>query len=115
MDKILRLTLLIDFYGDLLTEKQYKAFEQYYMQDLSLNELGELYGVSPQAVRDLIRRTEKILEHYEEKLKLLEKHLEQEKKLEKIKELLKAIKDQIPESAPVENILLKLQAIIESF
>ncbi len=83
MDK-LRLTLLFDFYSALLTEKQSLFFELYFFNDLSLNEIAEQYGISPQAVSDLLKRTAKLLEDYEGKLNLLEKH---NFRLEKVREL----------------------------
>ena len=73
MDKIVWLSLLYDFYAVLLTEKQRFFYELYHLNDLSLNEIAEEQNISPQAVRDLLKRTEKILNNYEQKLKLIEK------------------------------------------
>ena len=61
MDDILQLTLLYDFYGELLTEKQKQVYELHYQNDLSLTEIGEELSISRQAVRDQLKRTEKIL------------------------------------------------------
>ena len=77
MDKILQETLLFDFYGELLTPKQRLFYEMYHLQDFSLSEIGEAQGVSPQAARDLIKRTEKILLRYETILGLVAKYQEQ--------------------------------------
>ena len=66
MDDILQLTLLYDFYGELLTEKQKQVYELHYQNDLSLTEIGEELSISRQAVRDQLKRTEKILLDYEE-------------------------------------------------
>ena len=71
MDDILQLTLLYDFYGELLTEKQKQVYELHYQNDLSLTEIGEELSISRQAVRDQLKRTEKILQDYEEKLQLV--------------------------------------------
>ena len=60
MDEILHLTLLYDFYGELLTEKQKQVFDLHYQDDLSLSEIGEELSISRQAVRDQLKRTEKI-------------------------------------------------------
>ena len=68
MDEILHLTLLYDFYGELLTEKQKQVFDLHYQDDLSLSEIGEELSISRQAVRDQLKRTEKILMDYEQKL-----------------------------------------------
>ena len=67
-----RMTLLFDFYGELLTEKQKQILTCNLLDDLSLSEIAELHHISPQAVRDMLKRTEKTLCYYESKLKLLE-------------------------------------------
>lgn len=82
MDKILFVTMLYDFYGELLTEKQRSVIELYYLNDLSLNEIGEQFGITRQAVHDMIKRTVKVLEQYEEKLKLFKKYSRQREKLD---------------------------------
>lgn len=73
LEKTTRMNFLFDFYQALLTDKQRSYMELYYLDDHSLGEIAESYGVSRQAVYDNIRRTEAMLEEYEEKLCLLEK------------------------------------------
>lgn len=68
MAKELKFVLLLDCYGDLLTEHQRNVMELYYCEDLSLAEIGSPLGITRQAVRSLIKRTEDILLNYEEKL-----------------------------------------------
>ncbi len=68
MPKELKFVLLLDCYGELLTEKQRSAMELYYFEDLSLSEIGEPLGITRQAVLNLIKRTENILQNYEDKL-----------------------------------------------
>ena len=68
MAKELRYVMLLDCYGDLLTEHQRKVMELYYCEDLSLAEIGSLLGITRQAVMSLVKRTGSILENYEEKL-----------------------------------------------
>jgi predicted DNA-binding protein YlxM (UPF0122 family) len=63
--------LLLDFYGALLTERQFSAYESNYLNDMSLNEIADSGGVSAQSVWDLVRRGEKLLEGYEAKLALI--------------------------------------------
>ncbi|MYV16767.1 putative DNA-binding protein [Furfurilactobacillus milii] len=65
-----RINSLFEFYEPLLTEKQKAYIEQYYGDDYSLGEIAENFDVSRQAVYDNIKRTEKILEGYEQKLHL---------------------------------------------
>ena len=70
MDKTIYLTVLYDYYGELLTEKQKKYFEDYYLENLSLSEISENEKISRNAVHKQIKETEKKLELYEEKLHL---------------------------------------------
>ena len=62
------MTLLLDYYGGMLTEKQRECFDMRYNQDLSLGEIGELQGVSRQAVCDNLARTEALLRRMEENI-----------------------------------------------
>lgn len=88
MDKLLRCTLLYDFYGELLTEHQKLIYEDYVLNDLSLSEIAESNGISRQAVHDIVKRCEKALEGYEEKLHLLDKFLSSKKAVEKMNKLI---------------------------
>ena len=62
------LVLLLDYYGGMLTQKQRECFDMRYNQDLSLGEIGELQGVSRQAVCDNLARTEALLRRMEENI-----------------------------------------------
>lgn len=92
MDKILEKTLLYDFYGELLTERQKKICESYYLHDLSLAEISENISVSRQAVYDSLKRSEKQLYYYEEKLNLVSRFLEQKGIIQKIVSILDDLK-----------------------
>lgn len=69
-----RMNSLFEFYAPLLTSKQYQYLQLYYGDDYSLGEIAEEFNVSRQAVYDNIRRTEHILEDYEDKLHLLQNY-----------------------------------------
>ncbi len=71
LEKTTRMNYLFDFYQSLLTSKQKSYMSLYYLDDFSLGEIAEEYDVSRQAVYDNIKRTEAMLEQYEEKLLLL--------------------------------------------
>ena len=96
MEKIVEQTLLYDFYGDLLTDRQKEVYEEIVFNDLSLSEAAEEYGISRQGIHDMIRRSENALREYEEKLhmirrfqtirELTEEALEQLKVLEQLTE-----------------------------
>lgn len=73
--KNLDYALLLEIYGRMLTEKQRSVMELYYWEDLSLGEISQDEGITRQAVRDSIKRSEQLLNEFEEKLGLAEKIL----------------------------------------
>ena len=87
MDDILKQTLLYDFYGELLTAHQKEIYEEVVLDDCSLSEVAEAHGISRHGVHDLIKRCQKMLEGYEEKLKLVEKFYNIKGKIQKIEQL----------------------------
>ena len=62
-----RMTMLFDFYGELLTERQREFFDLYYNEDLSLSEIAENSGISRQGVRDVIVRAEGVMQEVEDR------------------------------------------------
>ncbi len=84
MKKKLKISILNQLYGNLLTDKQKECIDDYYNNDLSLTEIAENNNITRQGIRDIIKKGEKRLFEYEEKLKFMNKTLEQEKKIEKI-------------------------------
>lgn len=66
-------TLLLDYYGDLLTKHQRDILEEYFNEDLSMNEIADNYHISKSAVQDLIKRSIEQLNSFEKALKLLQK------------------------------------------
>ena len=72
-EKNLNIAYLLDFYGDVLTERRRDALDFYYNDDMSLSEIAEEMGISRQGVRDLIKKAEEELNFYEEKLGLAKK------------------------------------------
>ena len=75
MERIVEQNLLYDFYGELLTERQQQVYESVVLEDYSLSEVAEDLGISRQGVHDMIKRCNKTLEEYEQKLHLVEKFL----------------------------------------
>ena len=108
LEKTTRMNFLFDFYQALLTEKQRSYMELYYLDDHSLGEIAGSYEISRQAVYDNIRRTEAMLEEYEDKLRLLEKFQQRQRMLQ---ELTDAIKD---ENATIEVRLALIEQLKES-
>ena len=94
MEKNVEVSMLLQIYGELLTEKQYRVIDYYYNQDLSLSEIAENEKITRQGVRDIIKKGEKKLFEYEEKLMFMKRTLNQEKKIEKaLSELTKIQKE----------------------
>jgi predicted DNA-binding protein YlxM (UPF0122 family) len=81
MEDRVEISLLMDFYGPLLTEKQIEIMQWYYNDDLSLSEIAEINKTSRQAIHDLIKRCYKQLLSYESKLNLLQKSISREKEI----------------------------------
>jgi uncharacterized protein len=88
LEKTHRMNYLYDFYQALLTPKQSSYMALYYLDDYSLGEIAEEYDVSRQAVYDNIKRTEAMLEEYEDKLLLFEKFQKRSELISKMKEML---------------------------
>ena len=94
MEKKVEISFLCQLYGKLLTKKQYEFIDDYYNSDLSLSEIAENNNITRQAVRDIIKKGEKKLFEYEEKLMFMKRTLNQEKRIEKVLlELTKIQKD----------------------
>ena len=87
MEKNVEVSLLFDFYGELLKPSCRQAVELYYNEDLSLAEIAAQTGITRQGVRDSIKRSELQLFEFEEKLGLLKKFIELERGLEEISSL----------------------------
>jgi predicted DNA-binding protein YlxM (UPF0122 family) len=100
--KTTRINFLFDFYQSLLTDKQRTYMDLYYLEDLSLGEIAEEYGISRQAVYDNVRRSEVMLEDYELKLNLFSKF---QQRLEIIENMQKMLTDSTDQSDEVRKLL----------
>lgn len=87
MEEILMQTLLFDFYGDLLTDKQQQIYQQVVLDDYSLSETAEQLCISRQGVHDTIRRCKKTLDEYERKLHLVERFMRIREQVHEIQKL----------------------------
>lgn len=88
-EKDLKIGFLLDFYGDMLSERKRTVLDRYYNDDLSLSEIAEEIGISRQGVRELIKKAEEELLFYEEKLGLAARFRQAGKQAEKLLGLLR--------------------------
>ena len=84
MAKDLRITFLLDFYGDMLTDRQKEFYDLYYNEDLSLGEIAENYNITRQGVRDVIVRAEAVLTELEDKTGLVRRFLQMQQHVDRI-------------------------------
>lgn len=115
MEEKVKISILCEYYGKLLTQKQYEFINDYYNNDLSLSEIAENNNITRQAVRDIIKKGEKKLFEYEEKLTFMKRTLNQEKKIEKaLSELTKIQKEYSDKQIAnvIESIKKELNCII---
>ena len=87
MENILKQSLLYDFYGELLTEHQKKIYEDVVYNDLSLAEIAAEHGISRQGVHDMVRRCNRTLQGYEEKLHLIRRFMQARENVIRLQEL----------------------------
>ena len=115
MEKNVKVSMLNEFYGKLLTQKQYEIIDDYYNNDLSLSEIAENNQITRQAVRDILKKGEKKLFEYEEKLMFMKRTLNQENKIEKVlSELTKIQKNDTDKDIAnvLENIKKELNCLV---
>lgn len=114
MEKIVEQALLYDFYGKLLTQHQKNIYEDVILNDYSLSEIAEQNGISRQGVHDLVKRCNKILHDYEDKLHLVEKFNETKDMVNKINQLTKDYM-QSQDMTCIEEIQKISNHIVENF
>ena len=95
--KDMKISLLLDFYGDILSERRREIMEMYYNEDLSLSEIAEITGISRQGVRDSVKKSESELTKLEETLGLVERFDEVKAELGRISDKIEEISKFCPE------------------
>lgn len=114
MAKDLHITFLLDFYGDMLTDKQREVIECYYNEDLSLAEIAEEKGITRQGVRDGIKRAEQQLLEMEERLGLAKRFREVQEALTVICDRALQIEAENEKGGGNETIRRNVEAILLS-
>ncbi len=115
MEKNVKVSMLCQIYGKLLTEKQYNFLNDYYNNDYSLSEIAENYGITRQAARDNIVKGEKKLFEFEEKLEIMKKAQTQEQQIGKILAELTKIQTKFSDekiASILENVKKELNCLV---
>lgn len=101
MEEKVEISILLEIYGKLLTEKQYQFMNDYYNNDLSLSEIAENESITRQAVMRIIQKSKNKLKEYEQKLQIMKKQEEIKKNIEILKKDIKSNKN----LEKIENLL----------
>ena len=109
MDEPFLRTMLFDYYGDLLTDKQKEYYDLHYMSALSLFEIAEMYGTSRQAVWDIIRRAEQTLRDIEAKTGLVARAMQRRAAVAE----LVSLAETLPDSAAKRELVRRLEELTD--
>jgi len=115
MERKVKVSILCDLYGKLLTDKQFDFINDYYNNDLSLSEIAENNNITRQAVRDIIKKGENKLFEYEEKLEFMKRTLKQEEQIVTILQELTKIQTQFTDkqiAQILEHIKAELNCLV---
>ena len=113
MPKDLRVSILLDFYGEILTGTQRETVDAYYNQDMSLSEIAVDRGISRQGVRDAIKRAEQLLIDMEDRLGLVKRFQDVQRALADICDCALEIQELNAKNGGVEEIDRDAQSILE--
>lgn len=111
LDASARVSLLYDFYGQLLTEKKRQVIELYHEEDMSLSEIASELGITRAAVHDSLKSAERALENYEEKLSLVERFLKTEEAFGEITQKLDELKRKYAGDSELAEAIEEIETI----
>lgn len=112
-EKDLRVSVLLDYYAPMLTDKQKDVIDLYYNEDLSLSEIAEHEGITRQGVRDSIKRGEQTLYDMEEKFHLAERSVRYGNMINRIAELAEGIRNDCPTYGNPKPIIKRAENIAQ--
>ncbi len=112
-DRIAEVSLLYDFYGQLLSKRQKAVMELYYEENLSLSEIGEEFAITRQGVHDALKNAEKALNEYETKLGLVAKFEKSQRAFSNIENELAKLIEENGENRQLTAKLRDIKGIIE--
>jgi uncharacterized protein len=112
MDKVYEIGMLLDFYGQLLTKKQFEILDMHYNNDYSLAEIAEYFNISRQAVHDNIKRSKQALGELERKLNLVSKFQDHKDRILQLEDLIKQFEEKSLSKKEHENIM-KIKSLLD--
>ena len=112
-DETLLMTMLFDFFGDLLTEKQKEYFDLYHNEDLSLSEIAESAGITRQGVYDIITRAEKSLLELEQKTGVVRRWRETRAEIEQAESMARELQAITGDDSRAKDLAGKLVTTLE--
>jgi len=110
LDKNIEIGMMLDFYGQLLTDRQEEIVQMYYNNDLSLGEISQNLGITRQGVFDNLKRSEKALFEMERKLGLVQRFLDQKRKILQVLDVVNEIENDVINNN-VEEICNKINQV----
>lgn len=113
IDKIAEVSLLYDFYGQLLTKRQQDVMQLYHEENLSLSEIAQEFSISRQGVHDAVKNAEKSLYEYEEKLGLVKKFAKTKEMILQIDQKLDHIIEENKNNQELNDKLQDIKEIID--
>lgn len=111
LDNLAKESLLYDFYGGLLTDKQREVMELYHEENYSIVEIAGELGVSKQAVHDNLRKTERILSDYEDKLGLVSRFVSRSNALRAVRADVESLRDELKGNEGMKNLTSRIDEI----
>jgi predicted DNA-binding protein YlxM (UPF0122 family) len=111
LDNLAKESLLYDFYGGLLTDKQREVMELYHEENYSIVEIAGELGVSKQAVHDNLRKTERILSDYEDKLGLVSRFVSRSNALRAVRADVESLRDELKGNEGMKNLTARIDEI----
>ena len=112
-DKITEVSLLYDFYGQLLSKRQQEVMSLYYEENLSLSEIAEEFSISRQGVHDALKNAEKSLHQYEAKLGLVSRFEKSRRAVEMIDRQIEAVIDKNRDNSDLVSSLAEIRSVID--
>ena len=115
MDDFLRAALLLDFYGDMLTDRQKQAYGMYYNENFSLREIAENLSITRQGARDLIKRAGIVMDGYEIRLKLVERYERHARMADEIINILESVSanEDVENQNKINDAITKIRQLNE--